>query len=250
MIRLFTDGACKANGKKGAQASYAGFFPEHPDWSFAQRVDETESQTNQRGELKAIYEGVKIALEKSGAPAEYVLEIYTDSTYSRDCLTTWLPGWLRNNWMTTAGKPVLHRDLIEGTSRILPQFKGFSIVYVKAHTGKKDELSRYNDVVDKMAVGVLVPKEVKEISTTDEIFEGLPLKMMGGPIEESVINQWCLDNIDKLDSAAVKSALFSAFKKTVQKNGYDLDIQVINKTRVVRLVSTSLVRDGVTIIKE
>ena len=59
-----------------------------------------------------------------------------------------------------------------------------------------------------------------------------------------------LENIDKLDSAAVKTALFTAFKKTIQKNGYDIDIQVINKTKVVRLVSSTLVKEGVTIIKE
>jgi ribonuclease HI len=250
MIRLFTDGACKANGKKQAQASYAGFFPENREWSFAERVPETESQTNQRGELKAIYEGVRIAIEKSGAPAEFTLEIYTDSTYSRDCLTAWLPGWLRNDWKTAAGTAVLHRDLIEGTSRLLPKFRGFSITYVKAHTGGKDELSRFNDVVDKMAVGVLVPKEAKEITTTDDVFAGLPLRMMGAPIEEHIIHEWCSQNLDKLDSTALKSALFSAFKKTVQKNGYDLDTQVINKTKVVRLVSATLVKEGVTIIKQ
>lgn len=251
MIRLFTDGACKANGKKGAQASYAGFFPENREWSFAERIPENESQTNQRGELKAIREGIRIAIEKCGAPAEFSLEIYTDSTYSRDCLTTWLPGWLRNDWKTAAGTPVLHRDLIEDASKMLPRFRGYSITYVKAHTGKQDENSRFNDIVDKMAVGVLMPKEeTKEINTTDEIFQGLPLKMMGGPIEESIIINWCRNNLDKLDSVALKTALFSAFKKTVIKNGYDVDIQVINKTKVVRLVSASLVKEGPTIIKE
>jgi hypothetical protein len=74
--------------------------------------------------------------------------------------------------------------------------------------------------------------------------------MMGGPVEESVIINWCRNNLDKLDSVALKTALFSAFKKTVIKNGYDVDIQVINKTKVVRLVSASLVKEGPTIIKE
>jgi ribonuclease HI len=251
MIRLFTDGACKANGKRGAQAAFAGFFPENQEWSFAERIPDSEAQTNQRGELAAINKGVKVAIEKCGAPAEHTLEIYTDSTYSRDCLTAWLPSWLRNDWKTSAGSPVLHRDLIEETTRLLPQFRGFSITYVKAHTGKQDELSRYNDIVDKMAVGVLVPKEeAKDVSTTGDVLPGLPLKMMGGPVSEKMISEWCLANVDKLDPSAVKSALFTAFKKTVQKNGYDLEIQVINKTKVVRLVSATLVKEGVTIIKE
>ena len=29
MIRVFTDGACRANGKANADASYAGYFPDN-----------------------------------------------------------------------------------------------------------------------------------------------------------------------------------------------------------------------------
>jgi ribonuclease HI len=249
-IRLFTDGACKANGKKGAQGSYAGYFPENKDWSFAERIPENESQTNQRGELKAIYEGVKIAIEKCGDPSQFTLKIYTDSTYSRDCLTTWLPGWMRNKWMTAAGKPVVHRDLIEETSMNLPKFKGFVIQYVKAHTGNQDELSRYNHIVDQMAVRVLSPEEAKAVVTKDQIYEDLPLSIMGSPLEESKVIEWCKTHLHELDPQALKVGLFSAFQKTVRKNGYETDIQVIQKTRFVRLVSKDLITESVVIVKE
>ena len=244
MIKLFTDGACKANGKRGAQASYAGFFPDNKEWSFAYKIPDNEPQTNNRGELKAIHEGVKIAIERCGAPAEFVLDIYTDSTYARDCLTAWLTKWVANDWKTASGTDVNHRDLIEETTRLLPRFKGYSVSHVKAHTGKKDELSRCNDVVDKMAVDVLVPREeIVQQSTDEDVLPGLPLRIMGGPLEERVIIEWCKKNLEHLDSSALKSALFTAFKKTIQKNGHDVDIQVINKTKVVRLISNTIIKE-------
>lgn len=250
MIRLFTDGACKSNGRKGAQASFAGFFPENKDWSFSAKVPENESQTNQRGELLAISVGVKTALEKCGDPSQYTLHIFTDSTYSRDCLTAWLPGWLKNKWMTAAGKPVVHRDLIEETSILLPRFKGYVIQHVKAHTGKQDELSRMNDIVDKMAVRVLSPEEEKAVEVKDRIFPELDLQLMGAPLEEKKIIEWCKTHLDELDTQALKVGLFSAFQKTLRKNGYESDVQVIHKTRFVRLITKHLITEGVTIVKE
>ena len=251
MIRVFTDGACKSNGKAAADAAYAGWFPENKEWSFATKMPATELQTNQRAELKAIHDSVKVAFERCGAPAEMSLHIFTDSTYSKNCLTTWLPSWLKNKWRTAEGNDVKHRDLIEPTAVLLPQFKNYIITYVKAHTGGSDDLSINNDIVDKMAVGVLIEKpETKTISRTDGIFPDLALSIMGPPVEENSIIEWCKTHMNLLDPSAVKTALFSAFQKTVRKNGYNLELQRINKSKVVRLSSASLIKEGVTIIKK
>ena len=256
MLRVFTDGACKGNGKKGAVASYAAWYPEHPDWSFAHLIPDSETQTNQRGELKGIYEGVKVAYEKCGAPSEYDLEIYTDSMYAKNCLTTWLPGWLRNEWKTSEGKPVIHRDIIEEASTLLPKFKSYKLVHVKAHTNAKDELSKNNAIVDKMAVDVIMridekKEETKEVSTEKGPFESLNLTMMGPPMEETKIVEWCKTHLHELDEVALRSALFSAFQKTIKKNGYDVELQRLNKSKVVRLIAAKhLIKQGVTIIKQ
>ena len=229
MIKLFTDGACKSNGKRGAQGSYAYYFPDHPEWSGAFRIPEGEQQTNNRGELRAIHAGVQKALEMTGGSGE--LCIYTDSTYSRDCLTKWIPGWLKNQWKTAEGKDVSHRDLIEETVMLLTKFTRHQVTYVKAHTGGQDENSVNNDIVDKMAVRVLVPEEVKTVSTTESVFPGLDFKMMGPPVDYTVIVQWCLKNQDKLDVAALHTAMFTAFQKTIHKIGYDTEVQTVNKKK-------------------
>jgi ribonuclease HI len=246
MISLFTDGACKSNGKRGAQGSYAYYFPDHPEWSGAFRIPEGEQQTNNRGELRAIHAGVQKALEMTGGSGE--LCIYTDSTYSRDCLTKWIPGWLKNQWKTAEGKDVSHRDLIEETVMLLTKFTRHQVTYVKAHTGGQDQNSVNNDIVDKMAVRVLVPEEVKTVSTTESVFPGLDFKMMGPPVDYTVIVQWCLKNQDKLDVASLHTAMFTAFQKTIHKIGYDTEVQTVNKKKMIRLISKTNIVEGTTII--
>jgi ribonuclease HI len=238
---VFTDGACKSNGKAQAQAAYAGWFPDQKEWSFATKMPPDELQTNQRAELKAIHDSVKILAEKCSP--DTCIKIYTDSIYSKQCLTTWVSGWIKKGWKTSDGQDVKHRDLIEITYERLNGFQEYSIVYVKAHTGLKDDLSVNNDIVDKMATGILIDKVEVQVNRDEDIMKDLPLSLMGPPLEGSKIVEWCKTHLDLLDTAELNSALFSAFKRTIEKNGYSLDVQVINKNKVVR-VTRNLIKDS------
>jgi ribonuclease HI len=251
-VEVYTDGACSKNGKKDAQASWAFYFPEHKSISNAERVPEDETQTNQRGELMAISEAVKAA-EVAFPSDETDLKIYTDSMYSKNCLTTWLPSWVRNKWKTSQGGDVMHRDIIEDTANRLSRFKSFNVVYVKAHTGGSDEASRNNHIVDRMASKVINPEEeIKEIvSNGEEALDGCPLKLMGAPVSEKELITWCLSNLDKLDEGLLNTALISAFSKTVKKKGFELEKQRLHRTVMFRLKTESgLIKEGVTIVKE
>ena len=64
VINVFTDGACSSNGQKKARGSWAAFFPEHEKFSEAGPLADSEPQTNQRGELRAILRAVDI-IEKN-----------------------------------------------------------------------------------------------------------------------------------------------------------------------------------------
>jgi ribonuclease HI len=240
-MRVFTDGACKSNGKSGAQASYAGWFPDNKEWSFATKMPSNEQQTNQRAELKAIYDSVKIVYEKC---PDVSLEIYTDSQYSKNCLTLWLTSWVKKGWKTTEGGEVKHRDLIEPLNEMLTKIKEYKIIHVKAHTGGKDELSINNEIVDKMATGILLEKIEQVFERNEDILPGLALSLMGPPIEQRKITDWCLKNLDKLDQTALKNALFSAFQKTMKENGYNLEQQNINKTKFIRVTTSKLIKDS------
>lgn len=251
-VRVFTDGACEGNGRKNARASYAAWFPENKELSIAHVVPEDQQQTNNRGELLAISEAVKTCTANF-TPSDVDLEIYSDSMYSINCLSIWLPGWIAKGWKTSSNGIVSHRDLIEETSNLLARFKSHKFTHVEAHTGKDDDLSVNNDIVDKMAVKVLHPaEEVKVIQTNKETpIAGLPIQLMGPPVNEKTLTDWCKQNLDKLDRDALSVALVGALTKTVRKNGFEIVKQKLHKTCQYRLVTkTHLILESSIITKD
>jgi hypothetical protein len=162
-------------------------------------------------------------------------------------------GWQSNNWKTGAGEPVKHRDIIEDSVNRLPKFKSYCISYVPAHTGKDDELSKHNEIVDRMAVSVLNPEvaEVKLVHTNQtKAIEGLPIDLMGPPVSARVLTDWCRDHLDKLDKDEVETALLSALTKTLKKSGFTLEKQRLHRSAVYRLIANNLIAEGAKIIKE
>ena len=93
--------------------------------------------TNNRMELQAI----AAALATVDGP----IEIVSDSTYARDCLTRWVHGWRRRGWTTAAGKPVKNRDLIEPLAAAIA-VRDVTFTWVKGHTGNLG-----NEAADELA---------------------------------------------------------------------------------------------------
>jgi ribonuclease HI len=247
-VVVYTDGACSKNGKIGAEASWAFYYPENTSESESGRV--VGEQTNQRGELMAIHNAVAKTVVISD-PNDTEFTIYTDSMYSKNCLTNWVQGWINKNWMTSQGKAVCHRDLIEPTVKSLARFKSFNITYVAAHTGGSDEQSKNNDIVDRMATAVIAG-EVKIVSSsTQHAIEGLPLMLMGPAVSDSTLIDWCRKNQDKLDMSALNAALISALTKTVKLRGFDLVKQRLHRSTMYKLISENhLIVNSSNIVKE
>jgi ribonuclease HI len=237
-VQIYTDGACTHNGKKDARASYAYYFPDHASLSHADRVPADQPQTNNRGELLAIQQCIDKAIASFSAE-EVDLYIYTDSEYSKNCLTKWIPGWIKKGWITASGTPVLNRDLIESISKKLIQFQSYCIIHVKAHTGGDDEFSKNNHVVDRMAVEVLEGAPPPKTSIKAKDIEGCPLTLMGPPVSDTTLIQWCRNNMDKLDQDALNTALVSVFSKLAKKNGCEVVKQKLHRTTQYRIVPSS-----------
>lgn len=233
-MRVFTDGSCTSNGRKGAKAGFAAWFPDHPSWSSALRVPDYQDQTNNRAELSAIQLAVKTLEDRGEIDCDLV--IYSDSEYSINCLTSWLPGWMNRGWKTAAGKDVLHQDLIKDITSRLSKFKSHRFVHVKAHTGGLDDLSKQNAVVDKMAQdvvnGVVPTPEVSVV--VDELFPGCPLRIMGGPIQQKDIVDWVRSSLDTLDKDLIDKHLYKAFIEMCKARDVHLTRQIIAKTPVIR----------------
>jgi len=232
-MRVFTDGSCIGNGKAGAKAGYAVWFPENREWSVANRVPDEESQTNQRAELSAIAEAVRILLSKGCEDSDIV--IYTDSDYSIKCLTVWITKWVARGWKTIDGKDVLHQDLIKEISGGLSKFKSHRFHHVRAHTGGEDDLSINNDKVDQMARGT-IDDSVKTVvhPARNVIFEGCPLELMGPSVPQTRLLEWIHSNLGKLDKDIIDKYLYKAFSEICTTRDVKLVKQTIQKRTFIR----------------
>jgi ribonuclease HI len=231
-MRVFTDGACSSNGKPTAKAGFAVWFPEHRNLSTSRPIPEGQPQTNQRAELSAIHEA-SLILEENGLHDEDIV-IYTDSEYCINCLTTWITGWVARGWKTSAGGAVLHRDLIEATSKRLSKFKSYRFVHVRSHTGGEDDLSKNNDIVDRMARATIDDSVQVTPSAEDILFENCPLRLMGPPVPQRVLINWISDNLNLLDKSVVDKYLTKAFAELCKARDVALTKQTIQKTPMLR----------------
>lgn len=145
---IFTDGSCFQNGSKNAYGGIGIHFPDKqlPDVS---KVYRKGFCTNQRAELYAILTAVRYVNERIGLKDKKVL-IKTDSDYSINCVTKWIANWIRNDWQTTAGKPVANREFIESINRYYTEYD-ITFQHVEAHTGGSDPDSVGNEIADQLA---------------------------------------------------------------------------------------------------
>jgi|694.fasta_scaffold00564_62 ribonuclease HI len=243
-IIVYTDGACSKNGAKHAQASWATWFPSHPDWSSAERVP-GDVQTNNRGELCAILEAYRRIKQELGSGCEAMeIAVYTDSEYSKNCLTIWTAGWIRKGWITAGGTPVMNRDLIQQVLDLQPQFKSTTYYYVRAHTGGTDEHSIHNDRVDRMARRVLDESVTLPTLETQDT-SGCPLRLLGPPVSKTVLASWVKENMKILDSDALEKALLKALAETFSNQGSKMEIRkgMVTLTAGLQIESAKVDKD-------
>ncbi|MGW1724093.1 ribonuclease H family protein [Streptomyces sp. NPDC002306] len=83
------------------------------------------------------------------------LEVRMDSQYAMKAVTTWLPGWKRNGWKTSAGKPVANQELVVRIDELLDG-RSVEFRYVPAHQVDGDRL---NDFADRAASQAAIVQE-------------------------------------------------------------------------------------------
>lgn len=131
----FTDGACKGNPGPGGW----GAFLVHSDGRQVEHFGGETHTTNNQMELM----GAIMALEKS--PHDQHLEIWTDSSYVKNGITSWIQGWKKKGWKTSGNKPVKNQELWQRLDA-LQASRDVSWHWVKGHAGhegneKADELA-------------------------------------------------------------------------------------------------------------
>ena len=134
-VEIFTDGACSGNpgpGGWGVLLRWNGVTKE----LYGGEAD----TTNNRMELTAAIKALNALKE----PCE--VDLYTDSVYVRNGISSWIDSWKANNWKTSAKKPVKNAELWQQLDEARSRHK-VSWHWVKGHAGhpeneRCDELAR------------------------------------------------------------------------------------------------------------
>ena len=133
--KIYTDGACSGNPGPGGWAVIILINNEIKQMFSGSEKNTTNNQMELLAPIKAI--------QKFKKKSE--ISIFTDSTYVRDGITTWIKKWEKNGWKTTSKKPVKNMDLWKKL-KDLSLKHSVKWIWVKGHAQNK-----YNNIVDELA---------------------------------------------------------------------------------------------------
>ena len=131
-VIVYCDGSCSPNPGVGG----FGFTDLKGNIGYGRE----EVSTNQRMELKAAIEAVKVMYVPSRT-----LKIITDSKYVMKGISEWVFGWERKGWTTSTGEPVANLELWKEL-RDLTRGNAIAFEWVKGHSGNEG-----NEEADRLA---------------------------------------------------------------------------------------------------
>ncbi len=134
---VFTDGSSVPNPGPGGWGSVYVSKGEIVDQAFGHHEEET---TNNRMELTAIIEGIKLV------PAGEAAVVYTDSNLAARTINEWAEGWARNSWRRKNNAPVANLDLVQELYDLTKARPEITIRWIRAHSG-----SRWNEYADALS---------------------------------------------------------------------------------------------------
>lgn len=140
MTIIYTDGACKGNGKKdsGSLGGY-GVYIEYDDGRIQKIWGGEKQTTNNRMELMAAINALLATADTDS------VTLYTDSNYVKNGIQTWMIDWKNNHWRKKDGKPPQNLDLWQQLDNAA-QGRIIDWQWVKGHSGNVG-----NETADSLA---------------------------------------------------------------------------------------------------
>jgi ribonuclease HI len=141
-ITIYADGACKGNPGKGGWGVLLE-YQEHRKELYGGTKGETT--TNNIMELTAVIKGLAALSESC------TVNIFTDSKYVVDGMTSWIKGWKSKGWKTATKAPVKNMELWKQLDDLC-NFHNVTFTWVKGH-----DTNPGNNRADELAnLGVLL----------------------------------------------------------------------------------------------
>lgn len=134
-IEIYTDGACSGNPGPGGWGAILIWGDHRKEIKGGEALT-----TNNRMELMAAISALESL--KRGVEAD----LYTDSAYVRNGISSWIHGWKKNGWRTADKKPVKNAELWQRLEQALGDHR-ITWHWIKGHAGhpeneRADELAR------------------------------------------------------------------------------------------------------------
>ncbi|NP_001089336.1 uncharacterized protein LOC734386 [Xenopus laevis] len=136
---VYTDGCCSRNGQYGANGGIGVYWGPNDSRNVSARLE--GRQTNQRAEIEAAYTAAKQARNDNVTH----LEINTDSKFTIDGMTKWVPRWKENNWKTIDGRDVINKQDFQKLDKACENMD-VKWNYVPGHSGNAG-----NEMADQLA---------------------------------------------------------------------------------------------------
>jgi len=134
MIKIYTDGSCIGNPGAGGWAAII------LDGKNEKIISgNKKNTTNNQMELFAAIKALSNFNKKKS------FKIFTDSNYVKDGITKWIKNWKKNNWKTSAKKPVKNQELWEKLDKLV-KFHDVKWEWIKGHS-----TNIYNNLADELA---------------------------------------------------------------------------------------------------
>ncbi|KTD20644.1 ribonuclease HI [Legionella londiniensis] len=133
-VDIFTDGACKGNPGPGGWGALLRYNGHEKLLHGAERLT-----TNNRMELTAAIQAL------SALKRPCLVNLYTDSQYLRQGMTSWLAQWKKKGWLNSRKEPVKNADLWRQLDE-LAQKHQIHWHWIKGHSGHPE-----NELVDALA---------------------------------------------------------------------------------------------------
>ncbi|TVR88949.1 MAG: ribonuclease HI [Spirochaetaceae bacterium] len=134
-VRVHTDGGCHGNPGPGAWAYVVELGS-----GTVEDSGYDPSTTNNRMELTAVIKALAFIRSRfegpdmAGSATLPEVEVYTDSRYVQQGITSWIESWERNGWKTSAKKPVKNQELWRGLRELQLEMKP-RWSWVRGHAG-------------------------------------------------------------------------------------------------------------------
>lgn len=172
-VQIYTDGACKGNGRKGASPGGFGAVLIHNE-SILEVKGSKADTTNNEMEFAAVW-GALNQLENK----DFHFQICLDSSHVMDTFQKFIINYRKNGFRRADKQPIKNKKLIMLIDEQLKSLKSYEFIKVKGHSGNK-----WNDRADELAneaVASLINSKSEKVEVEEkDVFGLIPSKTYVG----------------------------------------------------------------------